>query len=189
MYFFMHDHEIYLCMNQREISQAWSGGIPSIILWDHIRRGVFNECRCRSCLDIVRFILRASIANIDSTWGNGCNWCSTSFLGSWMVIFRTKATPLWSIKLAIPSLPSSHRRLPGPPVYISHFKGDGKPPWLGGPRKKQHAPLMAHLYTLVYPGRLVSFSFCRFTLKWDFATPSTCTHMIRGIRVQASSQV
>ena len=32
--------------------------------------------------------------------------------------------------------PTNLRRLPGPPVYI--FWGDGKPPWLGGP--KAHTP-------------------------------------------------
>ena len=49
----------------------------------------------------------------------------------------TKAIPLYHIVILCLSQPRNVRRLPGPPVYTS-FWGDGKPPWLGGP--KAHSP-------------------------------------------------
>ena len=48
-----------------------------------------------------------------------------------------KRTNLYHIVILCVSQPRNGRRLPGPPVYTS-FWGDGKPPWLGGP--KAHSP-------------------------------------------------
>ena len=49
----------------------------------------------------------------------------------------TRAISLYRIVILCLSQPRNVRRLPGPPVYTS-FWGDGKPPWLGGP--KAHSP-------------------------------------------------
>ena len=76
-----------------------------------------------------------------------------------------RSIPLYHIVILCLSQPRNVRRLPGPPVYTS-FWGDGKPPWLGGP--KAHS-LMTSLYMLV-SSHIISFFF-RFTWKWDFATP------------------
>ena len=48
-----------------------------------------------------------------------------------------KRTNLYHIVILCVSQPRNVRRLPGPPVY-TFFSGDGKPPWLGGP--KAHSP-------------------------------------------------
>ena len=49
----------------------------------------------------------------------------------------TRAIPLYHIVILCLSHPKNIRRLPGPPVY-TFFLGDGKSPWLGGP--KAHSP-------------------------------------------------
>ena len=49
----------------------------------------------------------------------------------------TRAIPLYHLVILCLSQPRNVRRLPGPPVY-TFFSGDGKPPWLGGP--KAHSP-------------------------------------------------
>ena len=67
---------------------------------------------------------------------------------------------------AIPLYPRNVRRLPGPPIY-PFFWGDGKPPWLGGP--KAHSPHDMFIH-VGFESRHFLFLF-RFTWKWDFATP------------------
>ena len=64
--------------------------------------------------------------------------------------------------LSLPQ-PTNLRRLPGPPVYI--FWGDGKPPWLGGP--KAHA---RHYISIHVDFASHRCPFFWFTWKWDFAT-------------------
>ena len=64
----------------------------------------------------------------------------------------TRAIPLYHIVILCLSQPRNVRRLPGPPVYTS-FWGDGKPPWLGGPK---HTALMTSLYMLV-SSHIISF--------------------------------
>ena len=77
----------------------------------------------------------------------------------------TRAIPLYHIVILCLSQPRNVRRLPGPPVYTS-FWGDGKPPWLGGP--KAHSP---HDIFIHAGFESHHFLFFRFTWKWDFATP------------------
>ena len=94
----------------------------------------------------------------------------------------TRATLLYDIIVLGLSQPLVRCLLPGPPVYI--FLGDGKPPWLGGP--KAHTP---HDIFIHVGFESLRFLFSWFTWKWDFATLSTHTHMIEGICVQAPPQV
>ena len=72
------------------------------------------------------------------------------------------------------AIPRNVRRLPGPPVYTS-FSGDGKPPWLGGP--KAHSP-----HDIFIHAGFESHHFLFFPVHMEMglrhATPSTHAHTI-----------
>ena len=87
----------------------------------------------------------------------------------------TRAIPLYHIVILCLSQPKNVRRLPGPPVYTSLW-GDGKPPWLGGP--KAHARHWISIHVGFASHRCPSFWFA---WKRDFATLplDTCTHDTR----------
>ena len=95
----------------------------------------------------------------------------------------TRATLLYDIIVLGLSQPLVCCLLPGPPRLYFLGRWQNHLGW-GAPK---HTPLMTYLYMLV-SSRFVSFFFW-FTWKWDFATPSTHTHMIEGICVQAPPQV
>ena len=76
----------------------------------------------------------------------------------------TDSVPLRHIAALSFPQPTNLRRLPGPPVYI--FSGDGKPPWLGGP--KAHTPHDIFIHVGFESLRFLFFFW--FTWKWDFAT-------------------
>ena len=86
----------------------------------------------------------------------------------------TRAIPLYHIVILCLSQPRNVRRLPGPPVYTS-FWGDGKPPWLGGP--KAHSP-----HDIFIHAGFESHHFLFFPVHMEMglrhATPSTHAHTI-----------
>ena len=82
---------------------------------------------------------------------------------------------------ACPS-PQSSPPLPGPPVFSIFFGGDGKPPWLRGP--KAHTPHGTFLHVGFESLRFLSI----YGSHWNGTSPpcpSTHTHIIEGICVQA----
>ena len=80
--------------------------------------------------------------------------------------------------------PTNLRRLPGPPVYI--FWGDGKPPWLGGPKAHTPHDILIHVGFESFRFLFVSGSHGNGTSP---PYPSTHADTIQGIRVQAPPQV
>ena len=85
-----------------------------------------------------------------------------------------RSIPLYHIVILCLSQPRNVRRLPGPPVYTS-FWGDGKPPWLGGP--KAHSP-----HDIFIHAGFESHHFLFFPVHMEMglrhATPSTHAHTI-----------
>ena len=66
------------------------------------------------------------------------------------------------------------RRLPGPPVYTP-FWGDGKPPWLGGP--KAHSPHDMFIHAGFESHHFLFFP-VHMEMELRHTTPSTHAHTI-----------
>ena len=88
----------------------------------------------------------------------------------------TRAIPLNRIVILCLSQPRNVRRLPGPPVYTS-FWGDGKPPWLGGP--KAHSPHDMFIHAGFESDHFLSFSGSHENGTSPHHPIDTCTHDIR----------
>ena len=88
----------------------------------------------------------------------------------------TRAIPLYHIVILSLSQPRNVRHLPGPPVYTS-FWGDGKPPWLGGP--KAHSPHDIFIHAGFESHHFLFFSGSHGNGTSPRHPIDTCTHDIR----------